>query len=127
MPVIAGDTYAERAIAGTLATRYDSTTALNGDKITDTVFASTVTPDGRQGSINIALTGPITMAAPTNAAKGAKLRFVFTQDATGGRVVTWNAIYKVAWTPTTTASKINTIDFSYNGTNWIQVGAVVGI
>jgi hypothetical protein len=92
-------------------------------------YASSITVDTLDGEVvNVgALTGSITINAPTNAATGQKLTFIFTQDGVGGRTVTWNAVFKVAWTPTTTASKINTITFIYDGTSWIQIATAIGI
>lgn len=92
-------------------------------------YAATITPDPYSGSeINVGvLTGAITVAATTNHHAGAEMSLTFTQDATGGRVVTWNAQYKVSWTPTTTANRINRISFTYNGSVWVQTGSVVGL
>jgi hypothetical protein len=85
-------------------------------------YAATIATDAATGATKaITLTGNTTMSAPTNAASGRRLRYIFTQDATGGRTVTWNAVFKQAWTPTTTANKVNVIEFVYNGTNWVQV------
>ncbi len=92
-------------------------------------YAATITPDPYAGGKVIVgtLTGNITVAAPSNAHIGCRLSFKFTQDTTAGRTVTWNSIFKKNWTPTTTNGKINTIEFEYDGTNWIQVGGTVGI
>lgn len=93
-------------------------------------YASTITPDPYAGGKVIVgtLTGNITdLAAPSNAHIGCRLSFKFTQDATGSRTVGWNATYKKSWTISPTANKISTIEFEYDGTNWIQVGGTVGI
>ncbi len=92
-------------------------------------YAATITPDPYAGGKVIVgtLTGNITVNAPSNAHIGCRLSFKFTQDATGGRTITLNSTFKKSWTPTTTANKINTIEFEYDGTNWIQVGGTVGI
>lgn len=60
---------------------------------------------------------------------GARLRFMFVQDGTGGRTVTFSSAYRYSWTPNTTASKINTIDFAWNNesSKWVQVGSETGI
>jgi hypothetical protein len=86
-------------------------------------FATPFTPDaGLAGeTIRLDLTGNITISAPTKPHAGQRLTFIFRQDATGGRTVTWNAIFKQNWSPTTTASKVNTITFVYDGANWVQV------
>ncbi len=97
--------------------------------IQNLAYAASITPEPGYGSTIVVgtLTGGITVNAPQAAWKGAKLRFVFTQDGTGGRAVTWNAVFKVNWTPTTTANKINTIEFVYDGTNWVQTATAVGM
>lgn len=93
-------------------------------------YAASYTPNPYNGStIAMTLTGNITVNAPAaaNYHIGSKLRFIFTQNAGAGHVVTWDAAYKVNWTPTTTANKVNSIDFEYNGTNWIQVASAVNL
>lgn len=71
-----------------------------------------------------ALTNNITINAPSNALRGRRLTYLITQDGTGGRTVTWNSVFKQAWSDTgNTASKRSSIQFYYNGTNWNQVGA----
>jgi hypothetical protein len=94
-------------------------------------FASTITPVPYNGNrIGITLTGNITtlnVPASGQAHPGLEMTFVFTQDATGGRTVTFAAGYKVNWTPDTAANKVNTITFVYNGTNWLQKAATVGL
>lgn len=85
-------------------------------------FASTITPNAASGEIVLvgALTGNITVANATSPATGQVMTFVFTQDATGGRTVSWGTAYKTAWTPPGVASEIATISFVYDGTNWQQ-------
>jgi hypothetical protein len=91
-------------------------------------YAASVTPNmWTTETAKITLTGPITINAPASAVAGQFLRFIFVQDATGGRVVTFNAVYKASWTPDTTASKTNTITFECDGANWVQVSAATGI
>jgi hypothetical protein len=55
-------------------------------------------PDGALGERVIVevLTGNLTINAPTNPRTGAMLTFAFIQDATGGRTITWNAVFKKA-------------------------------
>ena len=68
-----------------------------------------------------ALTGPLTVNAPTGATPlaGDTLKFVFTQDATGGRVVTWNAAYVNAPAIASAANAKTLVPFLYTGTIWI--------
>jgi hypothetical protein len=92
-------------------------------------YAGTITPDPYKGGRVVVgtLTNNITVNAPADAHAGGRLSFVFTQDGTGGWAVNFNAAFKVNWTPTTTAGKINTIEFEYNGTNWIQMATGIGL
>ena len=92
-------------------------------------YAASIFPSLLRGEIVDVgtLTGNIGVGVPTSAARGLRLTFNFTQDATGGRTVTWNAVFKVNWTPDTAANKRNTITFEYDGTNWVQVSAAVGL
>ncbi len=92
-------------------------------------FAASVTPDITAKAVvnRITLTGNITVNAPTHPFLGARLTMDLLQDATGGRTTTFNAVFKVAWTPTTTANKRNTITFEYDGTNWVQVATAIGL
>lgn len=111
---------------GTL-TRVDVARA--GQHVEAVTYGATITPvvTGRDSTKAITLTGNTTINAPTGAWTGARMTFVFTQDGTGGRTVTWNAAFKVNWTPTTTANKINTVSFEYNGTAWVQVASAVNL
>jgi len=101
-----------------------SINAYDGEQ--DVAYAATLTPDPTIGSfINVAaLTGAMTINVPAaaNSWTGARTTFGFTQDATGGRVVTFAAGYVVNQAPPTTANAKSAIEFVYNGTNWVQVG-----
>ena len=58
---------------------------------------------------------------------GDRLTFAFTQDATGGRTVSWNAAFKDLMDPTTTANKVNVITFTYDGTSWVQTSTATNL
>jgi hypothetical protein len=90
---------------------------------TETVLVSGV--DATAGEVvQVTLTAGRAVGAPLNPAIGQSLTFVLVQDGTGGRAVTWNAVFKQAWSDTgNTLSKRSTITFTYDGTNWNQVGA----
>ena len=87
-------------------------------------YAATITPDAAVAQTVIVgtLTGGMTVAAPTNPTLGKKLTFAFTQDATGGRTITWNAIFKKTADAAGAANTKGTTEFVYDGTNWRQVG-----
>jgi hypothetical protein len=94
-------------------------------------YAASLTINATAGEAVVigALTGNITINAPTNPLSGRRLELIFTQDATGGRTVTWNAVFKFAtsaWQPNGTASKSSVIAFVYDGTNWQQIGSPNG-
>lgn len=92
-------------------------------------FAASITPgasvNGQEHIEVAALTGNITINAPSgNVPRGKELVFRFLQDATGLRTVTWNAVFKHAWSDVgNTANKTSTIRFRFDNTNWIQIGA----
>lgn len=89
-------------------------------------YAATIAPDPNVGSTVIVgtLTGAITINVPAAGpyATGTTITYILTQDATGGRVVTWGTGFKEVLTLNTTASKVTAISFVYDGTNWDQVG-----
>jgi len=66
----------------------------------------------------------ITINLPTETTDGMLLTFIFVQDATGGRTVSWNAQFKQTWSNTgNTAGKISTIKFYASGPYIYQIGA----
>lgn len=83
----------------------------------------------RADTFTLALGATLITSIPivANAPDGAKLKFIFTQDATGGRNVSgWAATYvfHTAWSNTgNTASKVSIVEFEKSGANWYQVGA----
>lgn len=84
-------------------------------------YAASITPDASAGdTVSVgALTGNLTVNAPTNGVAGQLLRFILRQDSTGGRTVTWNAAFltpglQIAPGP----SKVTVVEFVYDGTNW---------
>jgi hypothetical protein len=90
---------------------------------TTLTYASTVTPDLSTGNIfKITLTGNVTLANPSSIQAGGHYTFVITQDATGGRTISFGTVYKfanrAAPTLSTTASYVDVLDcFSPDGTN----------
>jgi hypothetical protein len=101
--------------------------------INSAAFTASLTPDPYKAEVvTMTLTAATTVNAPAltgtdNLAgiyypKGMRLRFVFTQDGTGGRVVTWNAAFTiVAPEGSTEKGTTATYDFIYTGTNWLQL------
>lgn len=90
-------------------------------------YAASITPvvsDGERVVVGV-LTGGITINAPTNPYAGAKLCLSFTQDGTGGRAITWNAVFKKAADGAGTANQVGATEFIYDGTNWVQLGGAL--
>jgi hypothetical protein len=65
----------------------------------------------------------ITLANPTYAHIDQSLQVVITQDGTGGRIITWGSAFVVNWVPNTEESRTTTIEFVYDGTNWVQTNS----
>lgn len=89
-------------------------------------FAASFTPapGSDDAIIAVTLTGNITVNAIAAPVAGQRVTFVFTQDGTGSRTGTWNAVYKRAGgalTLTTTIGKTDAITFVYDGANWVEV------
>lgn len=94
---------------------------VNKQTPTEAVLVSGV--DASAGDdIYVTLTANRAVGVPLNPVTGKRLYLVFTQDATGSRTLTWNAVFKTTWQPTPAPSSISSIDFTYDGTNWQQVG-----
>jgi len=70
-----------------------------------------------------ALTKDSTLANSEFHHVGQRISFQFAQDATGGRKLTLGNKYTIQeFLPRTSASKVNSVDFIYNGSTWIQTG-----
>lgn len=97
----------------------------NGPWPQSLAFSTPLAVDFNQGrDVTVgALTGNITLSSPTNVPTGsgmAKVSYSFTQDATGGRTLTWSALHKGAWpTAAGTANQKKTVTGFSDGTNLI--------
>ncbi|ASS64687.1 right-handed parallel beta-helix repeat-containing protein [Paenibacillus sp. RUD330] len=102
---------------------------VNGQNGVQTIdYSSIVTPDPYNGgTITISLTNNLTMVEPIRAHKGMKMKFILKQDSVGGRNVYFQSFYKRNWTPDTGPNKINTIEFQFDGTYWVQSGVTIGL
>ena len=95
---------------------------------TETVYtansSTAITLDLANGTFqNITLTGNATITMPT-AVAGKSFLLLLSQDATGGRTVTWSTVVwpgGTAPTITSTASKRDIFSFFSNGTSWFGV------
>lgn len=90
-------------------------------------YAATVTPDlnaGRNITVGT-MTGNLVVGAPTNAVIGAVMTLGYTCDATLGRTITYNAVFKTSVVPVSTANGKANHTFVYDGTNWVQTGGAL--
>jgi hypothetical protein len=100
-----------------------NTVQINGrqDRIYAPAFASTLTPNPWTArTFSQTLTGNLTIANPGVKPAGVNLRFILTQDGTGGRTVTWGTDFLTTGSVDTRASKVSVIDFVCDGTSWNQ-------
>lgn len=96
--------------------------------------AATINLDASAGNtFTVTLTGNRTMGAPSNPTRNQKIIFRITQDGTGSRTLTWNAIYRFSTdipspTLSTGAGDIDYIGFIYNqqDTKWDCIALVQG-
>ena len=76
----------------------------------------------------VTLGGNRTFSAPSGStpASGQFVSLLLIQDGTGGRTITWNAVYEFALdtapTLTATANLGDIFTFRYNGAKWLEVG-----
>jgi hypothetical protein len=89
-------------------------------------YAASITPSADLGQTQIvgALTGNLTVNAPSYPVLGQRLTFNFTQDATGTRTVTFNSVFKKdggTFTASTGNGAKCSITFEYDGTDWREV------
>lgn len=87
--------------------------------------AATIAVDASAGDLfTVTLAGNRAVGLPTNPRKAQRITFTIIQDGTGGRTLTWNAVFKVSWSDAgNTLNKRSSVSFWYDGTNWNQDGA----
>ena len=74
--------------------------------------ASTITWNAATQEVcKVTLAGNRTMAAPTNSTTGQFISILVIQDGTGGRTISWNAVFE-----------FTIFVFRYNGAKWLEVG-----
>ena len=96
------------------------------DTLTD---GATITWDVIDSPVaKVTLAGNRTLSAPsgTTPISGQFISLLIIQDGTGGRTITWNAVYEFALdtapTLTATASLGDLFTFRYNGSKWLELG-----
>lgn len=99
----------------------------NVENAQDIAYAAAITPDLALGTSIVVgtLTGNLTINAPTNVVKGETLDIALAQDGTGGRTITWDAVFKKAADGAGTANQKASTSFMFDGTHWIQRGGAL--
>jgi hypothetical protein len=90
-----------------------------GFTVATLTYAATITPDFSLSNIfKVTATGPFTLANPTNVVAGTTYLLFVTQDATGGRTISWGTNFKFA------ANSVNTLS---TGANKIDIISMVAL
>jgi hypothetical protein len=116
--VVTADANNLTTVSGAVANVEDTLT--DGATITWDVIDSPVA--------KVTLAGNRTLSAPsgTTPIAGQFVSLLIIQDGTGGRTITWNAVYEFAAdtapTLTATANLGDLFTFRYNGAKWLEVG-----
>jgi lysophospholipase L1-like esterase len=106
-----------QVVSGSVSTAQSAANATNG---------GTVTPSAPIANAFVYTAGAgvasFTVAAPLSPVTGQRISVRIKNASGGATAVTWNAAFKMAtWTnPATGQSR--SIDFVYDGTNWVEVG-----
>jgi hypothetical protein len=98
------------------------------DSVQTPAYAATVTPTVEFADTKVivgTLTGNITIGAPVGARRGMRLGFSFTQDGTGARTITWNAVFSASANGAGTANQKGYTEFVYDGSRWVQVSGAL--
>lgn len=107
----------------------NTTGTIYGTEVTLT-DAATISWDSTKNVAKVTIAGNRTMAAPTNLKPGAFYALNINQDATGGRTIAWNAVFKfIGGTAPTLSIGANAKDFIVfrsDGTNLYEQGRALG-
>jgi len=100
-------------------------------KVVTLTDAATIALDASGGNdFRVTIAANRTMGAPSNLADGQSFTIAVTQDATGGRTMTWNAAFKFgaagAPTLTTTANATDVLAFKVYGSAVRYLGSSLG-
>ena len=114
-------------VAGNI--NYSGTAYATQATLTDGATISWTTTNAQVATVTLA--GNRTMAAPTGLINGAFYALAVIQDATGGRTLAWNSVFKwtlaSAPTLTTTANARDYFVFRSDGTNLYEQGRALGV
>jgi Pectate lyase superfamily protein len=94
-------------------------------------FTTPFTPDPTLGErTEMTLTAALTVNAPTNGVSGMRLEFWWIQDGTGGRTITYNAVYHTstgaAIVTTASTVTIDVFECQSDNTTWRLVSRATG-
>lgn len=122
---------ASAAVAAKVARGGDTMTGHLAPAVVALTDAATITLNASAGNdFRVTLAGSRTMAAPANLADGQTFTITITQDATGGRLITWDAAYKFgaagAPTLTATANGSDVLAFKVFGSSVRYLGGSLG-
>lgn len=111
-------------LIGTTTDNNKNKLQVNGSLITGIVVltdAANIATDASAGNLfTVTLGGNRNLSAPTNPTSGQRITYRITQDATGGRGLTFDAVFNfgldiISFTPSSGANKIDYIGCIYNG------------
>lgn len=128
-----------RIKANGLYTNASSTAGGTGDNVDKIIFDDRMYQESSVGGVGISrtpdlmqnshtyytLVGNLIINAPLKPYKGARLRFTLIQDATGGRVITWDPVFKKAADGAGAAGQTGYIEYVCDGSNWNAVNSLV--
>jgi hypothetical protein len=102
----------------------------NPDGTSQVAYAASITVDVTTNTdfIISVLTGNTTINSPLSPTTNKIISFSFTQDTLGNRTVTWNAVFTGVTLPASGKhNETTSIQFRYNGTNWVQLSQPIWI
>lgn len=108
-----------------------NTIICGGEEGSQTIaYAATVVPNPWLGrTILMTLTGNVVVKGPIDSTFGHRLLFLFRQDGTGSRTITFDSTYRTtaAWAPAGTPNTVDSIEFVHDGTRYVQTNVTLGI
>tara|TARA_R110000796_G_scaffold17588_6_gene54000 strand:+ start:202 stop:840 length:639 start_codon:yes stop_codon:yes gene_type:complete len=121
---------ADATLAGlSLSQQFTKTQNFDATTLTD---AASISWDASANQVtSVTITDNRTLAAPTNMVDGAVYVLTIIQDGTGGRTMSFNAVFKftaaTAPTLTATAAGRDTLVFLSDGTNMYEIGRSLNV
>jgi len=121
---------ADATLAGlSLSQEFTKTQNFDATTLTD---AASISWDASANQVtSVTITDNRTLAAPTNMVDGAVYVLTIIQDGTGGRTMSFNAVFKftaaTAPTLTATAAARDTLVFLSDGTNMYEIGRSLNV